>query len=121
MAWLTRQRCRVGDRALSGIVEKIDDLPKQRTALIFERTATAGNDAFLAFSQAGVQNNFANTDITLMDAIGWNTVAPDTSTTLSGRGRGLTLAQCAGPEGLAGYFAPANGDINSNRIGEDGV
>src|SRR5262249_27327365 len=43
--------------------------------------ATAGNDAFLAFSHAGVQNNSTNTDITLMDAIGWNTVAPGTSTT----------------------------------------
>src|SRR5260370_36287507 len=43
--------------------------------------ATAGNDAFLAFSHAGVQNNFTTTDITLMDAIGWNTVAPGTSPT----------------------------------------
>ena len=37
MARLSRQRCRVDGRALSGIVEKIDDLPIQRTDLIFER------------------------------------------------------------------------------------
>jgi hypothetical protein len=45
--------------------------------------ATAGNDAFLAFSHAGVQNNFTAADITLMDAIGWNTVAPGNTTTIS--------------------------------------
>ena len=41
--------------------------------------ASAGNDAFLAFAHTGVQNNFTATDIMLMDAIGWNTVAPGTT------------------------------------------
>jgi hypothetical protein len=37
--------------------------------------SSAGNDAFLAFSNSGVTNAFSNTDVVVMDAIGWNTVA----------------------------------------------
>ena len=35
--------------------------------------ASAGNDAFLAFSNSGVTNALTASDITLLDAIGWNT------------------------------------------------
>ena len=38
--------------------------------------STAGHDAFLAFFSSGVLNAFTSTDVALMDAIGWNTVAP---------------------------------------------
>jgi hypothetical protein len=38
--------------------------------------ASAGNDALLAFSGSGVMNAFTSADLTLLDAIGWNTLAP---------------------------------------------
>jgi hypothetical protein len=37
---------------------------------------SAGNDAFLAFSGSGVANAFTSADLTVLDAIGWNTSAP---------------------------------------------
>lgn len=33
---------------------------------------SAGNDSFLAFSNSGVENSFSATDLTVMQAIGWN-------------------------------------------------
>lgn len=33
---------------------------------------SAGNDSFLAFSNSGVENAFTTTDLTVMQAIGWN-------------------------------------------------
>ena len=44
--------------------------------------ASAGNDAFLAFSSSGVTNAFTASDVTVLDAIGWNTTNSPPPTTV---------------------------------------
>jgi hypothetical protein len=73
--------------------------------------ASAGNDSFLAFSGSGVTNAFTSTDLTVLDAIGWNTtiaadyeailqrpagIAEQNDWVLAQAGAGLTDAQVRG-------------------------
>lgn len=69
--------------------------------------ASAGHDAFLAFSSSGVANLLTASDVTLLDAIGWNTTnaPPPPPTTV------VSSVTTSGPGIVNG-----NGDLKAGQV-----
>ena len=55
----------------------LDNWNTNPTGDLGDWAASAGADSFLAFSPSGQINSISSTDITLMNAIGWNTITLD--------------------------------------------